>query len=125
MAYYKLHAIGLSSRILDAPEKIRDTLVHEYAHLLAFERFGPPGAGHGRPWRDAMRELGADPKVRHTYEVQRNSSRQRVVYQCRKCGTHIVRGRRLPRWRHYVHAACGGGLKLLKIEKITRDGIAA
>ena len=31
-AYFNDRLIGLSSRLLDTEEKVRDTLVHEYAH---------------------------------------------------------------------------------------------
>lgn len=118
MTYYRTNTIGLSSRILDTEDRVRDTLVHEFAHLVAFERHGQFGAGHGRPWKEAMLELGADPKVRHGYEVQRNDPRQRVVYRCSRCGIEIARKRRLPRRRKYVHVDCGGGLSLVRIESV-------
>ena len=110
MAYYKRRAIGLGAAVLTTRERLVDTLVHEYAHLLAFVRQGPGGVGHGASWQRAMCDLGAEPRVRHTYEVARNAARQRVVYRCVRCGTAIERRRRFPRNRVYVHAACGGGL---------------
>lgn len=112
MAYFRRRAIGLGAAVLTTPERLVDTLVHEYAHLLAFARHGARGVGHGAPWRRAMADLGSEPRVRHTYEVARNASRQSVVYRCVRCGTAIERRRRLPKNRVYVHAQCGGGLRL-------------
>jgi predicted SprT family Zn-dependent metalloprotease len=119
MAYYRTGAIGLSSIVLKDSVSVKETLVHEYAHLLAVHRRGERGKGHGEPWRQAMRDLGVEPKVRHNYQVERNKARQRVDYQCLRCGELIVRKRRLPRRRHYIHAVCGGDLRLLRVIRVT------
>lgn len=112
MAYFRRGAIGLGAAVLTTPERLVATLVHEYAHLLAFARYGARGTGHGPAWGRAMADLGAEPTVRHAYEVARNAPRQRVTYRCLRCGTTIERRRRLPRNRVFVHARCGGGLRL-------------
>jgi SprT protein len=125
MAYYRTGTIGLSSLILDTPEKLRLTLLHEYAHLLAFERHGRKAANHGIHWKQAMLDLGLEPKVRHTYECARNTARQKVTYRCQKCGANIERSRRLPRGRRYVHARCGGGLKLFSVQSATVEAQSA
>lgn len=117
MAYYRRRAIGLGAAVLTTPERMVDTLVHEYAHLLAAARFGAQGLGHGPAWRQAMMDLGALPTVRHTYEVARNVSRQRVIYRCVRCGASIERRRRLPKGQTYVHARCGGGLREEEVGK--------
>lgn len=112
MAYYKLNVIGLSSIVLTTEEAVIDTLIHEYAHLLAYERYGRRGANHGPAWQAAMLELGRPPKVRHSYAVERNTKRQEVGYECLRCGATFIRSRRLPKRRKYVHANCGGDLRL-------------
>ncbi|MGV3618095.1 MAG: SprT-like domain-containing protein [Fimbriimonas sp.] len=112
MAYYRLHAIGLSTRVLKDEAAVRETLGHEYAHLLAVARHGTKAANHGPLWQRAMIDLGLEPKVRHTYDVERNRPRQRVTYRCLGCGASIVRSRRLPTKRRYVHVPCGGDLRL-------------
>ncbi len=122
MAYYKLRVIGLSKAIMTDEQRLRSTLAHEYAHLMAYVRQGPKGTGHGPAWRLAMRDLGEEPKVRHSYEVVRNSPRQRVTYCCLRCGREIVRARRLPRRRKFVHANCGGDLRLSAVERVTLGG---
>ena len=117
MAYFRRRAIGLGAAVLTTPERLADTLVHEYAHLLAVCRHGARGAGHGAAWRQAMADLGAEPRVRHAYEVARNAARQRVLYRCVRCGVAIERRRRLPKGRVYVHARCGGGLRLEEVRE--------
>ncbi|MEZ0325984.1 MAG: SprT-like domain-containing protein [Fimbriimonas sp.] len=112
LAYYKEGRIALSSIVLTDEANMRETLTHEYAHLLAVFRHGQKGAGHGAPWKKAMLDLGLEPKVRHRFEVQRNTPRQKVVYRCKKCQKLIERSRRLPRRRVYVHSGCGGAIKL-------------
>ncbi len=119
LAYYRVGVIGLSTRVLKDEKAVIETLVHEYAHLLAVARHGVRAAGHGAAWQRAMRDLGQEPKVRHNYEVERNVARQSVTYLCLRCGKHVVRARRLPRRRKYVHAQCGGDLRLAKVERIT------
>ncbi len=59
MAYYRIGTIGLSRTVITNEQQLRDTLVHEYAHLLAYVRYGRKGVGHGPPWKQAMTDLGA------------------------------------------------------------------
>lgn len=117
MAYYRKGVIGLSTLVLKDEAAVRETLGHEYAHLLAVARHGPKAANHGPLWQRAMRDLGLEPKVRHNYDVERNSPRQTVTYRCLGCGASIERARRLPSRRRYVHARCGGDLRLESVTK--------
>jgi SprT protein len=119
IAYYKKGAIALSPQVLVTEEKLDNTLRHEYAHLLAVHRSGRRGAGHGRAWQQAMRDLGIEPKVTHSYDVPRNTARQAVSYECARCGANLVRKRRLPKTRKYVHAKCGGDLRLKSVVQVT------
>jgi len=125
LAYYRTGVIGLSTRVLKDEKAVIETLVHEYAHLLAVARHGARAAGHGPAWQRAMLDLGQQPKVRHNYEVERNTARQSVTYVCVRCGRSIVRSRRLSKRRRYVHANCGGALRLTKVERITGEGQGA
>ncbi len=125
LAYYRIGTIALSNRVLKTEAQIRDTLVHEYAHLLAVHRHGPRAAGHGQPWRQAMIDLGAEPKVRHTYEVERNQARQKVTYRCSLCGKAFLRGRRFPKRVRYLHVGCGGELRLESVRRVTTESLAS
>lgn len=119
LAIYGKRTIALSCILMTDAERVRVTLLHEYAHLLAFHRAGRKGAGHGPAWRQAMLDLGLDPKVHHSYEVRRNKKRQEVVYKCKKCGTEIVRRRRLNARRRYYHVECGGQIVFQVIQSVT------
>jgi predicted SprT family Zn-dependent metalloprotease len=111
--------IGLSTILLTEPERLRRTLFHEYAHLLAVARQGRRAAGHGLAWKQAMLDLGERPVVRHDYPVKRNSPRQQVEYRCERCGTLIVRKRRLPKSRRYLHTGCGGLVRFAAAKTLT------
>ncbi len=116
-ADYNTWTINLSLIVLDDEVKLDSTLRHEYAHLLAYARFGPKhGRGHGPAWRSVMQEMGQTPDVRHCYTALRNQRRQVVVYKCQKCGEHISRHRRLPRRRKYAHVNCGGLIQFVEVQ---------
>ena len=117
MAYYRHNVIGLSRTVLQTDEQVRETTLHEYAHLLAVHRCGARAANHGPDWKQAMLDLGLEPKVRHNLPVQRNTKRRRVVYTCRKCQIEIIRSRRLNARRKYYHVKCGGEIRLTRIEE--------
>jgi SprT protein len=119
VAYFRDNRIVLSSRVLKNPEQVAETALHEYAHLLAFHRHGRAGMGHGHAWKQAMTDLGLKPKVHHKFEVERNQSKQQVIYKCRKCGTEFVRKRKLNANRKYFHLNCGGSLLLVETRKAT------
>lgn len=121
LAHFREGAISLSVEILTDEERLTDTLLHEYAHLLAFARHGEAGKGHGPAWRQAMADLGLPPIVRHRYAVRRNGARQTVHYVCARCGIRFERRRRFPRGRQYRHAACGGAIVLAGVE--ARDAL--
>jgi predicted SprT family Zn-dependent metalloprotease len=112
-AYLEMGTIGVSKILLVDSERLRSTLLHEYAHLMAFERSPRNGRGHGPIWQKAMRELGEEPTVRHKYDVERNQARQLVLYRCVGCGAELPRKRRLPKRRAYVHATCGAPIKFV------------
>lgn len=116
MASYVKQEIMLSSIVLNEAPKLISTLRHEYAHLLAFDRVGSKGRGHGIAWQTAMRDLGLEPKVTHRYEVKRNIPRQVVIYQCVKCKFTFERKRRLTTNKRFIHRDCGGNVKIINIE---------
>jgi SprT protein len=120
-AYYRHKAIGLSTRLITDEERLRHTLLHEYAHLLAVARHGTKGAGHSPGWKHAMRDLGLEPTVRHQYEVERNEMRQQVIYSCKRCQEEFVRRRKLPRNRRYYHVNCGGLISFVRVEELMRQ----
>lgn len=108
VAYYRRYVIGLSARLLTTEERLRETLLHEYAHLMAVDRYGLQAANHGLEWQAAMRELGLEPVRTHQYEVEPPRQRTETLVRCQRCGFEEVRRRRLMNGRKYIHMGCGG-----------------
>ena len=76
--------ITLSAALVaaNAPEVVRDTMLHEIAHGLT------PDDGHGERWRHQAAALGADPKRRY------DSGRVRAARprgRCPSCGATFYR----------------------------------
>lgn len=114
--------IVLSCSVLQTPEQVTTTLKHEYAHLLAVDRFGISAAGHGLHWKNCMIELGLAPERTHRYETVRNRTRV-VIYKCSKCGATLERNRALARNRVWVHSKCKGRLLLIENRRLSEDRI--
>jgi predicted SprT family Zn-dependent metalloprotease len=119
IADYRRWVIGLSAIVLTDETRLRITLLHEFAHLLAVSRGGLKERGHGPMWQQAMRDVGLDPVVTHRYEVTRNQKRQEVIYRCAKCGHQFQKARRFPKGRVYLHRDCGGVLKMQEVIRKT------
>ena len=119
LAYFRVYTIRLSYRVLKTEAAVKETLGHEYAHLLAYDRYGQKGTGHGAAWQQAMRDVGLVPTVRHNHEVERNEARQVVVYSCAKCGETFLRKRKFQQGRNYLHVKCGGALKFKHVRALT------
>ena len=107
-AFFREFEIRLSSVVLTTEEQVRDTVIHEYAHLYVFENFGMKARPHGSEWRAAMKVLGGQPKATHNYPVERKSMRRTISYKCDVCGWVLERVKRFKRNRIYTHVGCGG-----------------
>ena len=61
---------------------IKQTLGHEYAHLIKDCLFG--GTAHGREWKNVMRKLGLRPDRCHNYDTTNSSTKKqrRWKYTC-------------------------------------------
>ncbi len=116
-AHFFERKIALSALILTTEERLRTTLLHEYAHLLAFHRHGKRGRGHGPAWRQAMADLGLPPEVHHRLDCKRNQSQQVVLYRCARCHEIFERRRRMPARRRYIHINCGGAIQFVGVSR--------
>lgn len=118
IAYHHRRVIALSRVLVTDTERLNVTLTHEYAHLVSTDRHGREGAGHGAKWKAIMRELGAEPKRTHEYKVEPHVRRQEVCYKCTRCGALILRKRRLPANKRWIHVLCEGRLKLEYVKQV-------
>jgi predicted SprT family Zn-dependent metalloprotease len=115
--------ISLGVGVIDCQEKLRDTVLHEYAHLLAVQRKGEEGRGHSPAWRQAMKDLGVPADVKHNYACRPNKRRQVVLYGCSKCHREFVRSRQLSPRKSFYHLGCGGRIELMRIIRVTAGEI--
>ena len=79
--------------------ELRNTFLHELAHLVAFARAGRRRiAPHGPEWREACHDLGIPDEDRcHALDFQPRRLERKYLYTCPHCGTVIRRVRRLRR----------------------------
>ncbi len=103
-AFTKESRIELNSRLQDLPlEKreieLRNTFLHELAHLVAFERAGKRRIQpHGAEWQAACRDLGIPGEDRcHSLDFKPRRIARRFAYTCPNCRDVIKRVRRLKR----------------------------
>lgn len=91
-------------------DMINDTLVHEYAHIVALDLF-PTSKPHGYHWQMIMHLLGLKPTRCHNYDVQpRKRTARPHTYYC-ACKVHNVTNtihRRIQSGRSYHCSSCGG-----------------
>lgn len=100
-AFYEASRIELNPGLLgleeiDIPAEVDRTLRHELAHLVAFQRSrGRKIAAHGIEWQRACADLGIPGESRcHALPFKPRRVRKRLVYECPRCETKILRVRR-------------------------------
>lgn len=80
--------------------EVERTLLHELAHLVAFERAGRRRIQpHGEEWRRACAELGIPGEgASHRLELPSRTMRRKWVYRCPHCLVEVERVRRMSRY---------------------------
>lgn len=92
--------VELNPRLLelgdDALGHVRQTLLHELAHLLAHQRYGSGISAHGIEWKQACADMGI-PGESATHSLPLPSSKQQKKwrYTCPGCADVIERVRRM------------------------------
>lgn len=122
-AFLRDNLICLSKPLLTTPVRVRDTVLHEYAHLYVHEQCGFSAKPHGKEWRSAMRLLGLEPEVTHKYDCHRREARAKHAYPCERCGEIIHRMRPLRWGQKYVHVGCGGRIRHIDQKSEDRLGL--
>lgn len=93
---------------------VKDTILHEIAHALAYERYGSQSIGHGFLWKKVCREIGAIPKACTKADLNRPKNHHKYVDTC--CGL-TFRKHRLRKNRTYSCPKCHVGLFISDKEK--------
>lgn len=94
-ANYGKKFVGLSRPIcqlnIDDDDSIKDTILHEIAHVLAYELYGH--RGHGTTWKRCCVEIGAKPeRCFNMSEVE--TPKPKYKAECSGCGKVYRRHRR-------------------------------
>lgn len=108
---FRTRTIGAAAFLLNQPDELRLTLLHELAHALV-----GPRHGHGAVWRAMARRIGARPeRCNTTAEVPKGRWRA----TCHGCQRAAHRHRRPKRINGWFCRACGprlGRLIWYKVE---------
>lgn len=104
---------------------IKQTIGHEYAHLVAYKYFGSAvlGKPHGKHWKAVMRSLGLRPDRCHNYETKPARKTRKHSCECNRCGKKYELGtirynRILRGTQTYFHPKCGGEIEPTMIKKL-------
>lgn len=118
----KSSRIVLATKILDTPDRLRDTLIHEMCHAAAW-LLNDVSDGHGPFWtgwaNKAMKMFPELPPIRrcHDYEIK-----TKFTYRCTVCGYSIGRHSKSLDIEKKRCGHCYGKFELL-INKTTKSGI--
>ncbi|KAK7070972.1 hypothetical protein SK128_014892 [Halocaridina rubra] len=105
--------IELSSKVIDAPERIRDTLIHEMCHAAAWIISGYKD-GHGPLWKSWAAKAGhVFPELPaittcHSYQIS-----CKFTYRCTECGYSIGRHSKSLDTERKVCGYCHGKFELI------------
>ena len=93
---------------------IKQTIGHEFAHLVAYNALGH--RGHGRSWARVMRKFNLFPDRCHDYDLTpARVVKRQYLYECDKCGkeftlTAIRHNKMMKGNQRYRHSTDGGQL---------------
>jgi len=96
-------------------EEVKDTILHEIAHALAYVRYGKLGIGHGHLWKRVCVEIGAIPKSCSKNNLNKPKDHYKYNDVC-QCGINY-RMHRLRRNCRYSCPKCHDPLFVSKSEK--------
>lgn len=96
-AFLKEYKIQLNPKLEEFGEgEVKQTLLHEMAHLLAWNQWRH--RGHGAPWRKACALLGIpEERVTHNLPLPSRRQKKKWAYQCPSCEAKIERVRKIKR----------------------------
>ncbi|MGJ8657705.1 MAG: SprT-like domain-containing protein [Akkermansiaceae bacterium] len=99
-AFLNLGKVELNPKLLhlgdDPLGHVRQTLLHELAHLLAHHRYGRKISAHGAEWKQACADLGIPGEsATHSLPLPSRTQRRKWRYTCPVCLEVIDRVRRM------------------------------
>ncbi|XP_011551170.3 uncharacterized protein LOC105382893 [Plutella xylostella] len=116
-------SIKLSLKVLDAPCRLRDTLIHEMCHAATWVIDQELRAGHGPLWRKwATRALAVYPELGEISRCHDLEIHFKYSYKCGKCGYTIHRHSKSIDVTKKCCGYCRGTFELV-LNKKNKDGV--
>ena len=115
-ANYQKDKIRFNRDLLEkyTDEFVSQTVPHEFAHLVAYTKFGRRIRPHGAEWKSVMIALDVKPVRTHSFEVMPARRLKRFPYKCNCPGLlhelSTIRHNRIQRGRLYICKKCGKAL---------------
>ncbi|XP_063389815.1 uncharacterized protein LOC134675475 [Cydia fagiglandana] len=115
-------SIKLSVKVLDTPQRVRDTLIHELCHAATWLVDSELRAGHGPLWKKwASRALRAIPELGDISRCHDMEIHYKYTYKCTKCGYSIQRHSKSIDITKKCCGYCRGTFEII-VNKKTKDG---
>lgn len=103
--WYNRGIIELNPHLLDTPEKLESTLMHELAHFVAYCNY--ESRGHGKLWKKVMVELGQKPDRCHSYDTSQVKRKMKKYKVSCKCDFKTVTKHLLTKMKKGQNYRCG------------------
>lgn len=115
--------IKLSSKVVDGPQRLRDTLIHELCHAATWLIDSELRAGHGPLWNKwAKRALMVYPELGEISRCHDMNIHYKYCYKCTKCGYSIKRHSKSIDITKKCCGYCRGTFELI-LNKKNKDGV--
>lgn len=114
--------IELSIKVLDSPDRLRDTLIHEMCHAATWIISGSKDDHHGNVWKNwcwlAASKFPSLPPIKttHNYPIK-----TKFIYRCTQCKGTIGRHSKSLDMTRKVCGRCHGKFELLVNGKLVDD----
>ncbi|CAH0731636.1 unnamed protein product, partial [Brenthis ino] len=115
--------IKLSTKVLDAVQRLRDTLIHELCHAATWLIDGEMRAGHGPLWKKwAKKSLKLFPELGEISRCHDMEIHYKYTYKCMKCGYSIKRHSKSIDTTKKCCGYCRGMFEII-VNKKNKDGV--
>lgn len=115
-------SIKLSTKVVDGPQRLRDTLIHEMCHAATWLIDSELRAGHGPLWNKwAKRALQVYPELGEISRCHDLEVHFKYSYKCTKCGYSVQRHSKSIDVTKKCCGYCRGTFELI-LNKKTKEG---
>ncbi|XP_041984235.1 uncharacterized protein LOC121736850 [Aricia agestis] len=116
-------SVKLSTKVLDTPQRLRDTLIHELCHAATWLIDGELRAGHGPLWKKwATKSLRVYPELGEISRCHDMEIHYKYSYKCTRCGYSIKRHSKSIDVTKKCCGYCHGTFEVI-VNKKNKDGV--